>query len=141
MNILTAAKDFFLAAPKVATDVFDKDDGLLAKAGGFINDLHYSDVEKARDISQLCKDVSEHVKTTLAESTERSLTRRNIAVLWVKAQLALIFMVAICIPFDKTLAKSYYELATSDVMFYGTGAIIIFFFGSYIYGIKTNQKY
>lgn len=142
MNWLTAIKSFVIGAPKITTDIFDKDGGLLAKAGGFINDLHYSDAEKAGDKFKIGMAVTDFVKTTLGESTERSKTRRSLAILWVKVQLALVLMVAICIPLDTEAAMKYFELATCNVMLWGTGSIITFFFGGYVWGtyIKKGKK-
>ena len=40
---------------KAVDNLLDKDDGILVKAGGFLNDLHYSDAEKARDLPGLIK--------------------------------------------------------------------------------------
>ena len=142
MRLWKGIRDFFLAAPKIVDDVFDKDKGLLVKAGGFINDLDYSDAEKAKSFFELALSVSEHIKTTLSESTERSTTRRSIAILWIKAQLGLILMVAICIPFSTEKAKAFFELATCNVMMWGTGSVIIFFFGAYAWGahIKRADK-
>jgi len=140
MGWLTAIKTFVVGAPKIATDVFDKDGGLLAKAGGFINDLHYSDVEKARDAFKIGEAVTKFVETTLQESTERSKTRRVIATLWIKVQLALVLMTAICIPFKEELAIKYFELATCNVMLWGTGSIICFFFGAYVWGTYVKGK-
>lgn len=140
MNFFAAVKNFIVGAPKVVDDVFDKDAGLLVKAGGFINDLSYTEAEKARDFADLAKAVSEHIKSTLTESTERSMTRRSIAVLWIKAQLGLILLTSICIPFNGKWAKAFFELSTCNVMLWGTGSVIVFFFGSYAWGahIKKN---
>lgn len=139
MNFFTAIKSFVVGAPKVVDDVFDKDFGLLSKAGGFINDLNYTDAEKARDFGELAKAVSEHIKTTLTESTERSITRRSISILWIKVQLGLILMTAICIPFDTEWTKSFFELSTCNVMLWGTGSVIIFFFGAYAWGVHIKK--
>lgn len=141
MNWLTGIKNFVIGAPKIADDVFDKKDGLLVKAGGFINDLSYTDAEKAKDLAEMGKNVTEHVKTTLGESTIRSMTRRSISVMWIRVQLMLILMVAICIPFNTGWATSFFKLATCNVMLWGTGSVIIFFFGAYAWGahIKTTK--
>ena len=140
MSFWAPIKNFVLGAPKLVDDVFDKNEGLLVKAGGFINDLSYTDVEKARDLAELAKVVSEHIKSTLTESTERSLTRRSIAVMWIKVQLGLILMTSICIPVNAEWAKSFFQLATCNVMLWGTGSVIVFFFGMYAWGahIKKN---
>ncbi len=140
MNPFTALKNFIFSAPKTADDIFDKDKGLLAKAGGFINDLHYSDAEKAEDVRQMGRDAIDFVKATFGENTEKSKTRRTLATLWIKAQLGLILMTAICIPFDDKLAKSFYELATCNLMLYGTGGVMVYFFGSYGWGTYIKKK-
>jgi len=140
MGFWAKVKDFIFGAPKLMTDVFDKDSGLLVKAGGFIDGLSYTDQEKAKAFADLAKAVSDHIASTLPESTERSVTRRSIAVLWIKVQLWLILMVAIVIPFNVKLAEWYFKLATCEVMLWGTASIIIFFFGAYAWGahIKKN---
>lgn len=139
MNFFSAIKNFIVGAPKVVDDVFDKDAGLLVKAGGFINDLSYTEAEKFKDFAELAKAVSEHIKSTLSESTERSLTRRSIAVLWIKAQLGLVLLTAIAIPIKTEWAKSFFELATCNVMVLGTGSIIVFFFGAYVWGAHIKK--
>jgi hypothetical protein len=139
MGLLTGIKALF-AVPKVAGDVFDKDDGLLAKAGGFINDLDYSDQEKARDLGKVTDALAKHVEKTMGENTVRSKTRREISIMWIKVQLAFLLMVAICIPFSDKLAKSYYELATCEVMLYGTLAALGFFLGGYMWGTHIQKK-
>ena len=149
MGWLSTIKNFVVGAPQIATDVFDKNDGILVKAGGFINDLHYSDVEKARDQFKIGAAVTEHVKACMGESTEKSKARREIASLWIRVQLSLILMTAICIPLElifsatrMQMAKSFFELATCNIMLWGTGSVITFFFGGYVWGtyIKKNKK-
>ena len=144
MSFFTAVKTFFTIAPKAVDDVLDKDNGLLVKAGGWINDLQYTDAEKSKDFATMTKGVIEFVTTTLAESTVRSKTRRNIAILWIKAQLGLILMVAMAISADeifKTNMKAdFFNLATCNVMVWGTGSIIIFFFGAYAWGAHISKK-
>ena len=149
MNWLMAIKNFVIGAPKITTDIFDKDSGLLAKAGGFINGLNYSDAEKAIDRAKTGKDITDFVKVTLDENSEKSKARRDIALLWIKVQLNLIMMTAICIPLEiifnnsrLQMAKSFFELSTCNVMLWGTGSIITFFFGGYVWGtyVKNGKK-
>jgi len=140
MNWLSTIKNFVVGAPQITTDIFDKDGGLLAKAGGFLNDLHYSDVERAKDVFKIGEAITDFVKTTLNENTERSKTRRQLAVLWIKVQLSLVLMTAICIPFKLELAAKFFELVTCNVMLWGTGSIITFFFGGYVWGTYMKKK-
>jgi len=147
MSLLSAIRGIFAVAPKTANDVFDKDSGLLVKTGRFIDGLFYTDQEKAQAAAEIAKSVGEFVKATLTESTERSQTRRSVALLWIKAQLGLIMLCAITIPVDEILktrmAEAYFKLATCHVLVGGTISIIIFFFGYYgwnAYVKKNGEK-
>ena len=75
---------------------------------------------------------TEFVKATMSESTERSKTRRAIAIHWIRFQLALIALTVLAYPFDPALAKFYWEVTTSNIMFFGTLSVIVFFFGSHV---------
>jgi len=143
MGFFTTIKNFFSVTPKLAENVFDKDSGLLVRAGGFIDGLSYTDQEKAENKAVLVQNVLDFVKMTLGESTIRSTTRRAIAIMWIKVQLGLILVTGASIPVDvyfKTkLTKEFFALATSDVMAIGTTAVIIFFFGAYAIGTHIMQ--
>ena len=142
MKWLTAVKNFVVGAPKLTADLFDSEKGLLVKAGGFINDLSYTDVERTRDAIAIGQGVTEFVKVSLAESTQKSMTRRKVAVLWIRAQLLLVIMTAVAIPFDTEIASNIFEVATCQIMIAGTLSIIAFFFGGYVYGtyVKGDKK-
>jgi len=122
---------------KTVDDIFDKDSGLIAKAGGWIGNLKLTDEEIMEQNAKTVSSVQVFVKDTLAENTARSKTRRDVAVLWIKVQLGLILMCAIAAPFDMELAEFYFTLASSALMFSTTTAIVIFFFGSH--GLSKYQ--
>lgn len=132
---------FLSSGKKVVDDVFDKKEGLLAQAGGWIGGLSFTDQEQAEYRLKVGDKVADFVGASLSEKTERSQSRRSIAELWIKAQLVLILLTAIAIPWKMEVAKQYFNLATSDVMLWGTGSIICFFFGPYVWGthIMRNQ--
>jgi len=118
---------------KVVDDLFDKDKGLLAKAGGWIGNLNYTDEEKAEAIAEMNKGVTEFVKLTLAENTERSVARRALALLWVRVHLAMVVITMCAVPFmTDAVAKLWMEVTFSGVMTGGTLAILGFFFGSHM---------
>ena len=138
--------DLFRAAPKAVDNVLDKDNGLLVRAGGFINDLHYSDQEKAKAHQENLLAFSEWFKTTLSENTERSKTRRDVAVMWIKAQLALVFMtiLAACLEYaagttEMPLATFIASIAFGTLMTTGTLSVIAFFFGPYMFGSHLRK--
>ena len=122
---------FLSTSAKAQDNILDKDSGLIAKIGGWVGNMNLTKEEMLEFNVKTVASVQSFVAATLSESTDRSKTRRSIAVLWIKAQLAMILMSCICAPWDLELAAFYGELATSSLMITGTTAIIIFFFGSH----------
>lgn len=122
--------DWFSSTPKVVDNVLDKDSGLLTQVGNWIGNMNLTDEEVMEQNAKTVTSVQEFVKATLSESTGRSRARRDIAILWIKAQLGIVLMGCIAAPFDMALAQYYATLATSTLMIMGTTAIIVFFFGS-----------
>jgi hypothetical protein len=133
VKLFSAIKSVFSSAPaKTVDDIMDSEKGLLVKFGGFVNDLHYSDAEKAAAMADVISGASEFVKSTMGESTERSKTRRAIAIYWIKFQLALIALTVVTYPVDTDTAEFYWKVATSKVMLFGTLSVIVFFFGAHV---------
>ncbi len=116
---------------KATDDILDKDNGLLAQVGGWFGNLKLTSEEVMEFNGKVVSSVQDFVKSTLSENTARSKARRSIAILWIKAELGIVLMACICAPWSMALAEFYFKVASSGVMFGGTTAIIIFFFGSY----------
>lgn len=131
LNPLMWVKSIF-SNGDVVGDIFDKDDGILVKSGGWVNGLNYSDAEKATDDIKLIAAHAEFVKSTLEENTIRSKTRRAIAMSWIRVQLFLVLLTVVIAPYDLTVAKFYLELTTSWLMVSGTLSVIGFFFGTHL---------
>lgn len=140
MNFFSKLWNVFASTPKLTEDIFDKDSGLLSKAGGFLNDLNYTEAEKAKTSLQMGEGVTKFVSTTLQESTAKSQARRGLARMWIMVQLGLILITAACIAIDKVLAKDFFSLATSNIMLWGTGSIIVFYFGGYAWGTYVKGE-
>ena len=122
---------WFNTAPKAVDDVLDKDNGLLTQFGGWIGRMGLTDEDVLIANAKTVSDVQGFVRATLSESTSRSRTRRDVAWMWIRTQLALVLLCAIAAPWNAELAEFYFKLATSGIMIAGTSAIIIFHFGSY----------
>ena len=121
----------WFGSDKAIDNVLDKDKGLLAQAGAWIGNLNLTKEEVIEFNAKTVTSVQAFVKATLSENTERSRTRRAIAVLWIKTQLGIVLMCCIAAPWNMELAEFYYKLATSTLMITVTTAICIFFFGSH----------
>jgi len=50
------------SSDKAVNDVFDKDDGLLVKGGAWVNNLHYSEEEKAKMTYEMVKVGNERLR-------------------------------------------------------------------------------
>ena len=116
---------------KSQENVFDKDNGLLSQVGAWVGNQSLTKEEVIEFNAKTVASVQAFVVATLGESTERSKTRRSIAVLWIKSQLAIVFMGCIAAPWNMKLANFYLGLATSTLMVTVTTAVCIFFFGSH----------
>ena len=118
---------------KAMDDILDKDDGLVAKAGGWFDRLSYTDEEKAEANQAMVGMINDFVLKTMGENSMRSKTRRRIAVMWIQVELFLIILSAAMAPFDMDLAQHYWNMATSTTMFTLTAGIGAFFFGGHLY--------
>lgn len=117
---------------KTVDNVMDKDNGLLSQVGGWIGGMNFTEEEKAEMNAKMVEGVGSFVKMTLSENTERSKTRRDVAVMWIKVQLAMLLIVFIAAPLDMAIAEFYLSIAFGTVMVGGTLSIIGFFFGAHM---------
>lgn len=142
MGLWSAVKSVFSSDAKPVNDILDKDNGILVRTGGFINDLHYSSQEKARDsaaeyaarakaLDSLLETATEHAKATQSENTQRSLTRRHLAIGIMRVELFLVLLCVVMWKIDKAYAEFVWDVASSSLMFGAFGATVIFFFGTY----------
>jgi len=123
---------FFTAAPKLTDDVFDKDNGLLTKFGGWVGGQQFTDQEQAELSAKSVESVQTFVVATLGESTERSKTRRSIAVFVIKFYLLLLFIAVMVFPFNKEWSNFALSVATIPALGGMVVSIGIFFFGSHM---------
>ena len=130
----------FTWSAKSQDNVLDKDNGLLAQVGSWVGNMNLTQEEVIEFNAKTVTSVQGFVVATLAESTERSKTRRSIAILWIKCQLGVILMCCIAAPWSMELASFYFELATSTLMITVTTAICIFFFGSHSIARMNESK-
>jgi len=121
-----------IGTEKAMDNVLDKDNGLLSQVGGWVGNMNFTEEEKAKMNAKMADGVSKFVEMTLSESTERSVTRRAVAVLWIRVQLAMIAITMGVAPWSMELAAFYLSIAFGTLMVGGTLSIIAFFFGSHM---------
>ena len=137
MNVFNAIKGVF-SSGEVAEDIFDKDKGLLVRAGGWIDNLSHTDAEKAGDFMERIKAGNAFVASTLSENTIRSKTRRMVAMAWIRLEAFLILLTVTVAPYDMALAEFYFKIAFGWLMGTTTAAVIGFFFGTHMLRAKVT---
>lgn len=125
---------------KTVDDFLDKDNGHLAKIGGWIGNQQFTEEEKAKMVASVSTAVRQFSLDTAKESTARSVTRRNLAIMWIKVQLGLVLATFIAAIFDFPRFPEMWQVTTSDVMVFGTMGVMIFFFGAYGFGTYVGTK-
>lgn len=128
------------ASEKNIDDILDKDNGLLTQVGGWIGNMNYTAEERAEMNKTMADGATKFVVDTLSENTVRSKARRDIAILWIKFELLIIFMSAVIAPFNMEVAKFWLSLAFSELMFWGTMSVLAFFFGPYMLSNHMGVK-
>ena len=133
MSLLSKITGLFTGdtVEKAADNLLDKDSGLLVRMGGFVNDLSLTDEERIKYAQKAADAAAEFTKATLSESTTRSKTRRSIAVDWIRVQLFMLVSCFVVVFYDSDKAAQLWQIATSDVMLWGTLSVLAFFFGGY----------
>lgn len=145
---------WFKTANKTQDDLLNKNDGLLTQVGSWIGNMHYTEEERAEMTKTMNEGVAKFVSDSLNESTARSTTRRSVAIMWIQAQLLLIFATALTGIIEYglimyttgepvhtnqlVLAQFIWNIAISEVMFWSTLSVIAFFFSSYIISHRFN---
>ena len=125
---------------KTVDDIFDKDKGLLAKAGAWYGNRSYTTEEDIENRMKETAAVRQFVKDTLEESTERSQTRREIAVLVIKFYLLWASVGLAMFPVSSSWSGFILSYLASGIiggLVLGVGA---FFFGTHMLRSSTFAK-
>lgn len=126
--------------PKTVDDVFDSEKGHLAKLGAWIGNSHFTSEEVAELNAEMAADVRKYSIATLNESTDRSRTRREVAVFFIKFYAFMLFMGGMVYPINPDWSAVWVGLATSLSVGGVVSAISIFFFGSHAWARKKEAE-
>lgn len=131
---------WFSKAPETVDDIFDKNEGHLAKIGSWIGGQQFTDEERAEFDRDNLKAVQKFVVDTLDENTDRSKTRRNIAEFFIKFYGLMLFMCGMLYPIDPEWSNRWYEIATSLSVGGLVTSISIFFYGSHAMSKHSRSR-
>lgn len=105
--------------------------------GGWIDEQQFTDEEKSKFRGEVIEHYSRFVSNTVNENSERSKSRREIAILIIRFELALLLASAIAFKFDVLLSEYLFRLATQDPMSYLVLGVGAFFFSAHL--IRTAK--
>ena len=94
-----------IGAEKVIDNVFDKDKGLLTQVGQWVGHQQFTPEERAKHDAKMVEAVQNFAIATLPENTERSKTRRQLAIKWFDMHIFFIRLCALYLPVDYLLIK------------------------------------
>ena len=129
---------WLLSSPKAVNDILDKDNGLFTQVGGWINNLNLTDEEVMKQNAATAASVQAFAVATLDENTERSKSRREIAILYTKFYLLWMTVGFGVYPINEGYAIFLVSALTGLALGGAFTSIIIFHFGSH--GIAKLKK-
>jgi len=100
--------------------------------GGWIDGLKLTDQEKQEFNGQMVQHYSDFMALTVSENTERSRTRRDIALWIIKLEAFFLVFSLVLFKFDPAWAKYAYQVATDSPWGYLTLGVGAFFFGAHL---------
>ena len=131
---------WFTSSSKTVVDIFDKDSGHLAKVGAWIGNQQFTAEERSEADRANLAAVQKFVVDTLDENTDRSKTRREIAVFFIKIYSLMLFMAGMTYPISSEWSMVWFNISTSLAVGGLVTSISIFFFGSHAMAKHSRSK-
>lgn len=105
--------------------------------GSWIDEQKFTDQERATYNAEMVGKFGDYLKNTIDENTERSRSRRDIALWVIRFEIFLLGFSVLAFKFDEPWAAYAFKVATSHPLNYLVLGIGAFFFGAHI--VRTYQ--
>jgi Na+/melibiose symporter-like transporter len=147
MNIISGISSGFKAIFGVGQSGSDNVMTVAKGIGGYIDDLSYTDAEKAKKHSTITIPAfQKFMDSTVEENTERSRTRRDIAIWIIRNWFIMLWVTIFSYGFELVINAAQHEfskfvlgIATLSAMIYLVLGVGGFFFGAHIIRQTGNQ--
>ena len=115
---------------KAVDNLLDKDKGLLVRAGGWVNDLHYSDAEKAENSLLVRQWGIKQLEALAPFKIVQRIIAFSVTALWglVGLNVVLAIWIEALWP-DIHVKDAMIQFATSEYVFYPTLAVLGLYMG------------
>lgn len=107
--------------------------------GGWIDGQKFTEQEKAEFSGAMIDAAGKFMQQTIGENTERSITRRQLALLIIRFELALITAAIVLYKIDPEYAAFIWNIASTDPMNYLVLGVGAFFFMAHIVRASKGQ--
>ena len=106
--------------------------------GGWIDGLKLTDQERQEFQGEMVKHYSDYMASTVSENTQRSRTRRDIALWIIKTEVGILITSLLMFPIQPAWSEYAYKIATDSPMGYLTLGVGAFFFGAHLVRAAKN---
>ena len=138
MNLFKAIGAGFKAVFGVGQHGSDNVMKVASGIGGWIDGQQFTEQEKAQFNVKMVEQFSGYMESTCNENTERSRTRREIAIWVIRFEVFLLSFSLFSRPFNVEWSDFAFAIATTDPLNYLVLGIGAFFFGAHI--LRTWQN-
>lgn len=121
-----------LGNSKTGRDLLNTKDGHLKNFGAALGNLKFTKEEMAEYDERLIEGIQKFAIDTMEENTERSATRRAIAISTIQFYLLTVFVGLMVFPFNPKWSEVILEVALDPFIAGMVAAVFAFFFGSHI---------
>ncbi len=134
MSIWSGIKAIFGASKDGQSNVMKVAGGI----GNWIDNNKFTDQEKAEYTAALIPHFQSFMDSTVNENSERSRTRRDIAIWIIRTEIFLLVFSVILYKFDLEWAKYVYQICTDSPLGLLTLGVGAFFFGTHL--VRAAKK-
>lgn len=127
------------SSSKTSRDIFDKDNGHLSKFGSWVGNMTFTTEEFEELDEEVAKGIRQFAVDTLTENTDRSRTRRRLAIFTIQFYALLLFLSGILFPFNKEWSNYLLGLATETEIGWLVIGVGAFFWGTHALRLRPSK--
>jgi len=138
MGILSAIGAFILGTPNDKS--IDLVGDTVRGVGTWIDERNFTEEEKSKVNMELAVKYANFLDTTMQENTERSKTRRSLAIWIIRLEAMFLIMSALTYKIDATWSEYWYKIAVDSAWGLLTLGVGSFFFGVHMLRAMAGDK-
>ena len=138
MGVFTAIGAFLLGTPSDKS--IDLVGDTVRGVGTWIDERNFTEEEKSKVNMELAVKYANFLDTTMQENTERSKTRRSLAIWIIRLEAMFLIMSALTYKIDAAWSEYWYKIAVDSAWGLLTLGVGAFFFGVHMLRAMAGDK-